>query len=60
MTDQVKYTNKLRGKNVLIIGGSSGKNLVSFMVPIVTVVLIYHAQASATASQKRLSNLAQL
>jgi hypothetical protein len=24
MTDQVKYTNKLQGKNVLVIGGSSG------------------------------------
>lgn len=24
MADQVKYTNKLQGKNVLVIGGSSG------------------------------------
>lgn len=24
MADQVKYSNKLQGKNVLVIGGSSG------------------------------------
>ena len=58
MTDQVKYTNKLQGKNVLVIGGSSGKLQItlsssnsSFLTP--------DTQASATVSPKPVSSSAQ-
>jgi len=59
MADQVKYSNKLHGKNVLVIGGSSGIlpiHLIVFTPPLSNKLT---PQASATASQKPASNSAQ-
>lgn len=56
MADQVKYTNSLKDKKVLVIGGSSGKLILSRSD-------IRHSidstlQALASASQKPWSNTA--
>ena len=59
--DQVKYANKLQGKNVLVIGGSSGiapnPIISSTQEPQPSNTQLI--QASATASQKPVSNSAQ-
>jgi len=45
MTDQVKYTQKLAGKKVLIIGGSAG---VFYHQPLTAIYRSLHSQASVS------------
>ena len=59
MADQVKYSNKLQGKNVLVIGGSSGILPLRLLVFTPPPSNNSNPQASATASPKPASNSAQ-
>ena len=56
MSDQTKYTNKLNGKHVLVIGGSAGSKLLTLVDS--NDSYSHDHQESATESQKQFWNMA--